>query len=145
MARGLLIKPVGESTDAMMQRRVLVVEDDDSIRAIVAEALREDGYHVYTARNGAEALAHVRRDQQHLDLVFLDLMMPVMDGWAFLREWRNLPWCKDVPVVVLSAAYVLQKAGEEFAGHVHATLAKPFDLGVLLAIAGRVTGHHDPA
>jgi hypothetical protein len=62
--------------------RILVVEDDPSIRMAVAEALEDMGYLVETASNGAEALAKVRADG--FAAIVLDLMMPVMSGWEFL-------------------------------------------------------------
>lgn len=64
--------------------------------------------------------------------MLLDLIMPVMDGWTFLHECLSVPWCKEIPIVVLSAAYGLQKARDEFGTKVRATLGKPFDLSILL-------------
>jgi CheY-like chemotaxis protein len=61
-------------------KRVLVVDDEESIRAIVAEALEDEGSAVATARNGAEALIQVRASAPHG--IVLDLMMPVLDGWV---------------------------------------------------------------
>ncbi|MBV9173586.1 MAG: response regulator, partial [Chloroflexi bacterium] len=63
--------------------RVLVVDDEPVIREVVAEALEFEGYAVETATNGAEALAKVRAHAPQA--IVLDLMMPVMDGWAFLH------------------------------------------------------------
>ena len=64
-------------------RQILVVEDDASIRGLVSDLLRDDGYQVSEACNGAEALDAVR--EQRPDLIVLDLMMPVMDGWTFVE------------------------------------------------------------
>src|SRR4051794_23983356 len=86
---------------SVRERRVLVVDDDVSIRGFLAEALRDEGYEVQTAGNGHDALALLR--EWRPDLILLDLMMPVMDGWAFRTEQRLIPNMADVPVIVLSA------------------------------------------
>ncbi len=96
---------------------VLVVEDDEDIRETVAELLRAEGYSVATAGNGAEAIAYLRTNRKPC-LMILDLMMPVMDGWAVLATLRDDPeLAPALPVVVMSAA---------------ATLAKPVAVDVLL-------------
>ncbi len=68
------------------QRRpnVLVVDDDDSIREVLAEVLREEGYDVSCAGNGEQALTELR-EHGNPDLMLLDLMMPVMSGWELLE------------------------------------------------------------
>ena len=115
---------------------ILVVEDDDAIRGLVSEVLREDGYHVREATNGAEALETV----QHItpDLIVLDLMMPVMNGWTFLEECRRTESCAEVPVVVTSASHDLPRTADRLrAMGVRTCLAKPFDVDGLLALVER--------
>jgi CheY-like chemotaxis protein len=68
------------------QLRVLVVEDEPLIRALVTMAFEAEGYDVDTAADGAEALA--RACQQPPQAIVLDLMMPVMNGWDFLDAWQ---------------------------------------------------------
>jgi CheY-like chemotaxis protein len=116
--------------------RILVVEDDDAIRGLVSEVLREDGYQVREATNGAEALQTVQEGCP--DLIVLDLMMPVMNGWTFLEECRrNLP-CAEVPVVVTSASHDLPRTADRLrAMGVRTCLAKPFDVDGLLALVER--------
>jgi CheY-like chemotaxis protein len=63
------------------QGTILVVDDDTDLREAVVEALRSEGYRVTAAKNGADALSHLRLERPAL--VLLDLMMPVMDGWRF--------------------------------------------------------------
>jgi CheY-like chemotaxis protein len=82
------------------QRTVLVVDDDATMRDTLSEALRQEGYHVSAARNGADALATLRRSPT--SVVLLDLSMPVMDGWGFLEERERDPQLKAIPVVVVS-------------------------------------------
>ncbi len=107
---------------------VLVVDDDPAIREVVALTLEDEGYRVETAANGCEALKKMREDPP--SGVVLDMMMPVMDGPAFLRACRSDPSCRGVPIVVMSAN---RKAAEALTLGAAAFLAKPFDLDTLLA------------
>ena len=75
------VAPVG------IQKRVLVVDDDASIRELLSTALEEDGYEVVPAVNGQDALAVCERWRP--DVIVLDLMMPVMDGWTFAKRLRE--------------------------------------------------------
>ena len=116
--------------------QILVVEDDDAIRGLVSEVLRDDGYDVREASNGIEALDRLR--EQRPDLIVLDLMMPVMDGWAFVEECRRKPCCDDVPIVVTSASHDLPRTAERLSTFgVRTCLAKPFDVDGLLALVER--------
>jgi len=81
----------------------LLVEDDAAISDSLSEALREDGWDVETAANGRDALK-VLREGLRPCVIFLDLMMPVMDGWDFRHEQLRDPALKDIPVVVVTAA-----------------------------------------
>jgi CheY-like chemotaxis protein len=79
----------------------LVVDDDESIRTLFKRTLDEDGWSVAEAANGAEALEMVRERQPNI--VLLDLMMPVMDGFDFLLEFRTRTDCATTPVIVVTA------------------------------------------
>jgi CheY-like chemotaxis protein len=115
---------------------ILVVEDDDAIRGLVSEVLREDGYQVQEAINGADALDKLRTLRP--DLIVLDLMMPVMDGWTFVEECRNKDWCGDVPIIVTSASHDLPRTADKLRSlGVRTCLAKPFDVDGLLALVER--------
>ncbi len=80
---------------------VLVVDDDASARDRLRTLLTRNGWTVTEAADGQEALDHVRRARPRL--ILLDLTMPVMDGFTFLHDLRELEGCADIPVVVLSA------------------------------------------
>lgn len=112
--------------------RVLVVEDEESIREVIAMLLSDEGYEALVAPNGVVALDLVRQTPPRL--ILLDLMMPVMDGRAFLQACRAETLCQDVPVVVMSAAYNTPTIQELRA---EAFLAKPFDLGDVLSVVKR--------
>jgi CheY-like chemotaxis protein len=112
---------------------ILVVDDDETIRETVAEALQLDGFHVETARNGAEALAVVRA--RCPSGIVLDLMMPIMDGWQFLERCRDGQLCRGIPVVVMSAYSKLPAEAAKLG--VKGCIAKPFDLDVLIGAIER--------
>jgi CheY-like chemotaxis protein len=80
---------------------VLVVEDDDEVRASLVEAIADQGYGIVEARNGREALD--RLAQAKPCVVLLDLMMPVMDGWEFLDRMHQDPSNDNIPVCVVTA------------------------------------------
>ena len=109
-------------------RTVLVVDDDPGVLEVLELALAAEGYDVVVARNGREALEQAARANPHLMLV--DLMMPVMDGWQFVRECRKQANLGRTPVIVLSASRNVQ---ETLCGlGVQAVVSKPFNLDDLL-------------
>ena len=113
-------------------KRVLVVDDDPDIRELLFTALEDEGFEVVPAGNGQEALAIIETFRP--DVIVLDLMMPVMDGWQFAAELRARD--EDIPIVLLSAA-------RDLATHAKALSAaeiieKPFDLSDLLPKIARV-------
>jgi CheY-like chemotaxis protein len=113
-------------TDAGM---VMVVEDDEDIRISLKELLEDDGYNTLLAANGREALDYLEQGTKPC-LIFLDLMMPVMDGWQFRREQQKNESLKKIPVAVITAA------GESAAASVQAqkVILKPLDIDEVLAV-----------
>lgn len=109
---------------------VLVVEDDDELRALVKLVLEESGYGVVTAQNGQDALRLLgeRDGEAEPSLVLLDMRMPVMNGWEFARRYRESG--HHAPIVVLTAAV----HAAQFADEIQADgwLSKPFSLNELL-------------
>ena len=78
---------------------ILVVEDDPHARKLMQTVLEQNGYSVYTAADGLDALAVM--DQKHIDLVVLDVMMPRMDGYEFTKELRD--GGSDLPILMVTA------------------------------------------
>jgi CheY-like chemotaxis protein len=107
---------------------VLVVDDDPVVLELVGEILRDEGFQVTTAGNGQEALGRLRAGRP--DLILLDLMMPVENGWEFLEHLRTHPVAATVPIVLLSASQKLGEQAERL--HVDDFLPKPFDIDDLL-------------
>jgi DNA-binding response OmpR family regulator len=116
---------------ALSVKRILVVEDDQSICELMTYVLQDDGWCVTTARNGAEALASMRASVQ--DLVLLDLMMPVLDGWSVLAERRKHANLRAVPVLAMSAGGNAYR-DRAIALGADGCMPKPFDLDVVLAV-----------
>jgi two-component system, chemotaxis family, chemotaxis protein CheY len=113
-------------------RPILVVDDDPTILATVCEALDFEGLPVVTARNGAEALEVVERKRP--SVVLLDMRMPVLDGWGFIRALRERG---SVPaLVVMTAAADARRWAREVGAQ--AVLAKPFDLDEMVAAVRRL-------
>jgi CheY-like chemotaxis protein len=114
------------------RQRVLVVDDEPTLREIVAESLRDAGYRVDTAAHGAQALELMRRRRPHA--VVLDLMMPRLDGTGFIKLMRRNPRLASVPIVLVTAAYGAAEAAERLG--VHACITKPFELERLIEAVG---------
>lgn len=91
----------GHVTTRLKTSHILVVDDDRSIRDVMAELLQDKGYEVSVAANGAQALDVCR--SRNPDLIFLDLQMPVMDGIEFARQKNDDPELSQVPVCVMTA------------------------------------------
>ena len=115
-------------------KRILVVEDDESIRAVLDMALSDEGYEVIEAENGAQGLALARTTQPHV--ILLDMRMPVMDGWAVARALRGQGI--TVPIIVMTAAESARRWADEVGAEGY--LAKPFGLDELLATVERFRG-----
>ena len=82
-------------------QRIMVVDDDANIRAVLKYRFEKENYAVQVAANGLEALAQV--DSPELELVILDLMMPKMNGIEFLTRLKANPKTRSIPVIVLTA------------------------------------------
>jgi DNA-binding response OmpR family regulator len=122
--------------------RVLVVDDEDDIRELCRVNLEFEGYEVIDASDGPAALEMASRD--HPDLIFLDLMMPNMDGWEVLRQLKEDEATADIPVILLTA-----KTGEsdQMRGWEEGILdyvAKPFNPLSLVEWANRAMQRRDP-
>jgi CheY-like chemotaxis protein len=117
---------------------VLIVEDDGDLREMMAQLLSLEGYRTQTVANGLEALRFLERNDRP-DVILLDLMMPVMDGWEFRRRQVQDPRIAGVPVVVLSAvdpSRTSELGGASF-------LKKPLDFDRLLELVKRFCTRSD--
>ena len=104
----------------------MIVDDDAMIRSAFADALSDEGINVVTAENGLDALEKLRAGARPR-LIFLDLMMPVMDGATFRLEQQKDASIAQIPVAVLSAADHLETRAAALGAQ--ACLPKPPDVG----------------
>jgi CheY-like chemotaxis protein len=110
---------------------VLLVDDDGALRETAAEVLRLAGFKVSTAENGAEALQLLAGVS--VGAIVLDLRMPVLDGWGFLRHRAASPVLSAIPVVIVSAEPIDPALADLW-------LAKPFDEAALIdVVAGAIS------
>ena len=108
--------------------RVLVVDDDKNIRFFIKEALELENYKVFTASNGEEALDIY--DKEYIDVVIVDIMMPIMDGYEFTKELRSVN--KDVIILMISAKQLSEDRIKGFKAGIDDYLSKPIDIEELL-------------
>ena len=117
-----------------MTKRILVVEDDTSIRELLVELLESEGYAVASAVNGLEGIKYLQT-QGNPDLILIDLMMPVMDGYSFRTEQlKNTNWA-TIPTVVMSAEANAKEKMKNF--NITAFLSKPVELDTILKTVAR--------
>lgn len=117
-------------SDTAEKARVLVVEDEQDLASLVQVNLELAGYEALLAGDGAEGLAYARRAKP--DLILLDVMMPVLDGWQVLRALKEEPELNDIPVIMLTA---LGEERDIIRGHLQGAvryLTKPFEMRALL-------------
>ena len=114
----------------MSEVRILVVDDESRIRKLLKDFLGKKGYTVLEAEDGKKAIDIFEQEENKLDLIILDVMMPNMDGWSTLRTLRQT---SNIPVIMLTAR------GEEhdelfgFELGVDEYISKPFSLKILVA------------
>lgn len=107
---------------------ILVVDDDKNIRKLIKAVLEAESYTVFTAEDGEMALSLI--EQEHIDLVILDIMMPKLDGYSFtkiLRKNNNL-----LPILMVSAKSLPQDIHDGFIAGTDDYMTKPIDMEELL-------------
>ena len=103
---------------------VLVVDDDADIREATQLVLENSGYRVLTATDGQQALDVLRSTEERPCVILLDLMMPVMDGFAFLHELRSRPEWQKIPVMVITAKDLSQNERQLLTNNVSQVIEK---------------------
>lgn len=108
--------------------QILVIDDDKHIRYMLKELLEIEGYNVYTAADGEEALDLVF--EKHVDLVIVDIMMPKLNGYAFTKEVRKFNM--DLPILMISAKQLPDDRKQGFLSGIDDYMSKPIDSEELL-------------
>lgn len=127
----------------MADKKILVVDDEVHIVQVVAIKLRNNGFEVITAENGAEGLDLAI--QEHPDLIVSDYQMPVMSGLEMIENLRAKPETRDIPVVMLTARGFAIEDDKKQQLRVTACLSKPFSPRELLQSIESVLHQNLPA
>jgi CheY-like chemotaxis protein len=111
-------------------KKIVVVDEEDELRTAIKIRLEVEGYQVITASNGKECLEVAK--EKAPDLIILDIMMPVMDGYTALRFLKDDPYLKKIPVIILTIKEKIKMEGLFFLDMVSDYVEKPFETEVLL-------------
>ncbi|MFZ4620819.1 MAG: response regulator, partial [Bacteroidota bacterium] len=130
-----VFKKISETTDGSRQKRVLIVEDKPHARTLLHTYLTESGYVVEIATNGVEALEKAKLWKP--DVITLDILIPVKDGWQVLRELKEHPLCREIPVIIIS---MVDERNVGFGLGAVEYFVKPVQKDELLAAVKRVEG-----
>ncbi|MCJ2017355.1 MULTISPECIES: response regulator [unclassified Methylobacterium] len=118
--------------------RILVVDDATTVRMYYRDVLEEAGFTVEEAVNGFEGLE--KAVAESFDLVLVDVNMPKMDGYAFLRQGRTMPELQAVPAVMISTESAAQDRERAYAAGANLYLVKPVRPEVLTEVATVMAG-----
>jgi len=118
--------------------RILLTEDDDSVRAFVSRALQLDGHSVEVASHGMEALERLTQDDGRFDLLVTDVKMPVMDGIALAHEAAaNWP---QLPILLMTGFADQRERAQDLAQVIRDVVLKPFTLQQIREAVGEALG-----
>jgi CheY-like chemotaxis protein len=132
--RQRMLRDVRDREAVFEGRRILIVEDDARNVFAVTSVLESRGAKVEIARNGREALEHLRQHPS-VDLVLMDIMMPVMDGLEATREIRKQPQFAKLPIIALTAKAMIDDREKSLEAGANDYIAKPIDVDKLLSLA----------
>lgn len=111
-------------------RRLLLIDDDEDLRESMSDALEGAGFEVSSAANGQEALERLANEELP-DVILLDLLMPVMNGWQFCEQRKRDPRLAGIPIIAMSAA-VSKDPWSPYYLEVDDFVAKPVELDDLV-------------
>ena len=116
--------------ESQTRQSILIVDDSEMNRAILAEILGSD-YNILEAANGRECLAMLEQYDTGIALILLDIVMPVMDGFAVLSEMNRSHWIEDIPVIMISSEDADTVVRRAYELGVSDYVSRPFDAGVV--------------
>jgi signal transduction histidine kinase/HAMP domain-containing protein/CheY-like chemotaxis protein len=129
-----LLEDLYAADEALRDKRVLVVDDDDRNLFALTRVLESQGMLVDSAENGVEALDRLQGGGPAYDLVLMDIMMPEMDGHEATRRIRELPDHQDLPIITLTAKAMREDRAESLAAGASDFITKPVDIDQLLSL-----------
>ena len=110
------------------KKKILVVDDDENICRLLKMYLANEGFQILVAYDGSKALEYVEKEK--VDLIILDVMMPVMDGWDVCKAVRKI---STVPIIMLTARDMLEDKLQGFEAGADDYIVKPFETKELVA------------
>lgn len=119
-----------------MAKKVLIADDEEDVKAVLQMFLQSRGYDVITAYDGLDAIDQVNREKP--DLVLLDIMMPMIDGFEVCRKIKANPDTNPIPVVMLSAAGHAESVQKGLDVGAVDYLVKPFEPEQLLKLIQKI-------
>ena len=120
--------------------RILVAEDEETLRSLVVRALGQVGHEVVAAADGAEALDLLARDQGRFDLLLTDIRMPLMDGIALaLAAGRDYP---DLVILLMTAYADQRERASAVDARIHDVITKPFTLAEIKVAVNEALAAH---
>jgi len=121
--------------------RVLVVDDSEINREVAKRILEADGAEVFTAADGQEAVDWLREHAQDVDLVLMDIQMPVMDGYTATHEIRDTLQLRELPVIALSAGAFKAQQEAAMAAGMNGFLSKPYNVDQIISMVRQHIAH----
>lgn len=121
-----------------MAKKIVLAEDEPQIARLIEFKLKKEGYQVTWKENGEEALKAIKADKP--DLILLDVMMPVMDGYEVLRRLKEDENLRSIPVVMLTARAQERDVVKGIDMGAEDYITKPFHPAELLARVKRILG-----
>ena len=116
----------------MSSKRILVVDDDENILALIKTILTQKDYQVKTALNGELAVSLLMQEQ--FDAIITDAVMHLMDGNALAKKVKNDPKLKDIPIIMITASKEADMVKKSFSSGCVLFLPKPFTASSLLSL-----------
>jgi len=113
-----------------MAKKILAVDDESDVLLIIQTGLEVEGFDVVTAVNGEEALSQAREEQP--DLILLDVMMPIMDGFEVLAKLKEDDSTSQIPVIMLTGLSDRKKIQQALVSGIECYVVKPFDFSDLM-------------
>lgn len=122
-----------------MAHRILMVDDDREMLTLGRLILEREGFEVVSANNGLAGLEALKKEENRIDLILLDIMMLGMDGWQVLQTVKNDEHLSKIPVIMLTARHYLENESETstYAGLFDGYVVKPF---VVKDLIGKIKG-----
>lgn len=121
-----------------MPKTILCVDDSTTIRLLVSKTLKPLGYTIFEAEDGQKGFDAVKSEA--IDLIIVDVNMPVMDGFEMIRNVKTLPKCKNTPIVFLTTESSADKKEKGKELGVSGWMVKPFESDALIKIVKMLLG-----